>query len=346
MYNNILKAHHLTNLTVVFFGSSGFGKTSTVIDYTKSVGAKLIDKRTSTIEPLALFLPFLNKDTKEIDVYFTQWVNAMLHAESHTVIFLDEITNPSCPEVYSIMKELLGERTILGRPISKHIQFIGASNLSSEDTGVKDLPDSLMTRITKIDFAPTVTDVLAHMEPEEVRFFSQNTDLLAKPNIEENMQTPNPRQIRACTRLFKTGLLSFSELKMCFAGRIGKEAGLAYADFLASPRNQENELPQQITVNNLLYIKSFETAGRALEVTHFLKRDGLDRSAIALYLAEHAGAEVARNLHESKIELPRIEQSLNGKPAGMPWQIYAKSRNVLKFLKQKEEQTNDATHTA
>lgn len=329
-YNTIFQAHYVARLTSILHGSSGFGKTATVRAYAEFAGAKLIDKRLSVIDPLTLSLPYVSDDRETIKYAFAEWIGIdLFKAKEHTIIFFDEITNPSSPEVYNVMKELLGERTLFGRKVSDFIQFIGATNLESEDIGVKEMPDSLWKRCTHIKFVPTTESILKHLDKEARKFFAKNTSLLRKPETPEFKLDAAPRQIDACVKLFKTNLLTETELRICFAGRIGEEAGFAFADYLTHESKGQKELPEQLTMENLAFLQSFEDDGRALEVIQFIKQDHIDKKAIAQYLAQYAGAEVARSFHESGIKLPFVTNPCVDRPAGMPWQTYASGRRAI-----------------
>lgn len=332
MYNNILLAHHKVNQTLIFHGSSGFGKTTNVKLYAEWVGARLIDKRTSTMDPLTLFLPWLSSDKSTIETALATWVHDMINATSHTIIFLDEITNPSSPEVYSVLKELLGERTILGRKISPHVQFIGASNLTSEDTGVKEMPNSLWTRATHILFAPTSRQIIGNLLPEARMFFANKPDLLAKPAVEDFPLKPQPRQIDDCIRIFRTGILEPSELRQVCAGKIGKDVGYIFADeLIESMTERKSPFPDTLNTTSMTIVKELEDRGMSLEILHYLQRDNHDKAMVAQYLAEFAGPELSRNAHEAKLQLPLVPNACVGREAGMPWQLYCSARNSIRF---------------
>jgi hypothetical protein len=328
-YNAIFLAHHKTHQTSILHGSSGFGKTATVRAYAQAVNAKLIDKRMSTVDPLTLFLPWLTDDKSTINTALVDWVQAMITCDTHTIIFLDEITNPSSPEVFNVLKELLGERTILGRPISSYIQFIGASNLVEEDTGVKELPDSLWKRATHLAFIPTTSDIVEHLKGSAKTFFSRNSGLLRKPMHPKFPIDAVPRQINACVDLAETGILDDSSLKICCAGKLGTEAGFALAEFIINQRKQKNVFPEVFTRAHSDMLSQYEQEGRALEVVTYLKGDQHVKEDVAYYLATTAMPETARAFHEAKIVLPPVKEALYKLPGGMGWQIYAGKRCAL-----------------
>ena len=329
-YNNIFAAHRVTQQTVILHGSSGFGKTSTVREYVKASGAVLIDKRLSMIDPLTMFLPYRGEDGA-IHTALAPWVQQMVEATVHTVVFFDEITNPSSPEVFNVMKEILGERTILGLPISKHVQFIGASNLMDEDTGVKEMPDSLWKRATHLSFTPSVPDILSHLGTDARKFFAKNSSLLHKPALAKFPLHAAPRQVNACLDLFNTGVLTDTEFRICCIGRIGEEAGIALATHLSTKRTQVHEFPEVLTKDDFDLIREMETIGRSLEVTTYLKQDNHDKAVVAEYLAHHGSPEVCRIFHEAKVSLPVVSKGDGVLPPGLAWPAYAANRNALVF---------------
>lgn len=230
----IINAHYLTRQAICFWGSSGYGKTSTVRAAAKELGYEMVDMRLSYRDPLSLFLPLVAGD--KIEYIFSDVLDVMFSAKTPTIIFLDEITNPSSPEIYNVLKELLNERTFLGRKVSDFIVFVAASNWASEDTGVKELPDSLMRRMTHIAFSPDKVAITQKLQPLAKKFFSGATanSLLPLGHIEDFNLKPCPRQIDACERLAVEGGLRGAALRQVLSGRIGSAAGTAFADFLES----------------------------------------------------------------------------------------------------------------
>lgn len=325
-YNNILRAHAQTQLTTILHGSSGFGKTSTIRAYAKEFGLKIIDKRLSMIDPLTIFMPRVVDD--KIEMVMADWVHEMLTATAPVVVFFDEITNPSSPELFNIMKELLGERTIFGHKIPNCVQFVGASNLVSEDSGVKELPDSLWKRATHLAFAPDMNTMLEHLPESAQSLFSRNPQLMFKPKVEEFPLTAVPRQINNCVALFETGLLDKTEARICFAGRIGTEAGYALAEHLFSLKKQERVYPKKLTEKNFKVLVAAEEEGLGLEVVQYLKGEQ-PKDIVALYLATTASPEVCRAMYEAKISLPPVNKELNGLPANLAWVAYAAARKAI-----------------
>jgi hypothetical protein len=237
-YAAIIKAHHLTKQALCLWGSSGYGKTSTVRAAAEELGYKLVDMRLSYRDPLSLFLPIVNDGV--IEYVFSDVIKFMFEATEPTIVFLDEITNPSSPEIYNVLKELLNERTILGKRVSDQIVFVAASNWASEDIGVKELPDSLMRRMTHIAFSPDKMAIVSKLQPMAQKFFSGATahKLLPGGHIEDFNLTACPRQVDACERLAVDGGLRGSALRQVFIGRIGPAAGIAFADHIEQELSQ------------------------------------------------------------------------------------------------------------
>lgn len=231
-FASIIKAHYQTKQAICFWGSSGYGKTSTVRAAAKELGFEMVDMRLSYRDPLSLFLPVVSGNI--IEYIFSEVLDVMFSAGKPTIVFLDEITNPSSPEIYNVLKELLNERTFLGKRVSDFIVFVAASNWASEDTGVKELPDSLMRRMTHIAFTPDKIAITQKLQPLAKKFFSGATanNLLPLGHSEDFGLKPCPRQIDACERLAVEGGLRGAALRQVLSGRIGSAAGVAFADFL------------------------------------------------------------------------------------------------------------------
>ncbi len=305
-YAEIFQAHFVTKQAVCLWGSSGYGKTSTVKEAAKTLGMKLVDMRLSYRDPLSLFLPVV--DGNVIRYIFSDILDVLFNAAEPTIVFLDEITNPSSPEIYNVLKELLNERTFLGRAVSDNVLFVAASNWASEDTGVKELPDSLMRRMTHMVFAPDRIDMGSKLRPLAREWAMQgNTGaLIPNPHVESLNLTPCPRQIDACELLFTQGGLRGDALRVVFVGRIGLEAGVSFAKHCMSSLSEDRQkkegvlhkLPAVMTKDTVPLLKQAEEEGHVIEIISYLTATEHDQAVLGYYLGIHAGPEVCRAMFE------------------------------------------------
>lgn len=360
----IIRAHHVTKQALCLWGSSGYGKTSTVRAAAKELGFDIVDMRLSYRDPLSLFLPVVTEGV--IEYIFSDILNVMFHAKKPTIVFLDEITNPSSPEIYNVLKELLNERTILGKPVSDNVVFVAASNWAEEDTGVKELPDSLMKRMTHIAFAPDKISMTQRMQPHAAKFFSGGTasNLLNNGHIEDFKLTPCPRQIDACEQLAVVGGLRGAALRQVFIGRIGPEAGVVFATYIEEALSGSDNkplseaasllatLPPTMTKADVPTLVKLEEMGHVSEILGYILAEGQDQAAVAKYLGLHAGAEIVRAVFEREKyngyfvdlddllaavedyaakhpEVPREELADYKQP--VPWALPAYTRGVLQI---------------
>jgi len=286
-YNKIFKPHHIgTNKqhTVILHGSSGFGKTATVESYAEEVKAKLVNVRLSHLDSLNLYLPYVKEGTKgsTIATADSELINTLYTAKKHTVVFLDEFTNPSSKEIYNVFKELLCERTFNNRKISKHIQFIAATNLTEEDNGVVEMPDSLWKRMTHVAFAPDKTTTTQYLAPLASEFFTsgETADLIRQPitmDFSEYLDAV-PRQIDATTDILENNKgLSLSEMKIIANGRLGSNVGIPFATFIHDKINNVKEikdlisLPNRISVPTFADLATLQDEGEVLRVIGYLQ---------------------------------------------------------------------------
>ncbi len=309
-YAEIIQAHFITKQALCLWGSSGYGKTSTVKAAAKTLNMDLVDMRLSYRDPLSLFLPMIQEKgaNKVIEYIFSDVLDVMFHAERPTIVFLDEITNPSSPEIYNVLKELLNERTFLGKPVSEQIVFVAASNWATEDTGVKELPDSLMRRMTHMIFAPDRVDMNNKLSglAKEWANNGNTAALIPSPHVEDLKLTPCPRQIDACELLFSKGGLRGDALRVCFVGRIGTEAGISFAkyclDSLGKERGEKigilHQLPPVMTRDTVPILKQAEEDGHVIEIVSYLTGVEHDQAVLGYYLGVHAGPEVCRAMFE------------------------------------------------
>ncbi len=334
-YADVIRAHHAAKLAVLLSGSSGFGKTQTVLAAAKELGFQCVDVRMSYRDPLSLFLPIIESQkngTKVMDYVLSDFLNCLFTASVPTVIFLDEVTNPSSPEVFNVLKELLGERTILGKHISDEVVFVAASNFTEEDVGVRELPDSLVKRLTNLVFAPTPSAIVQHLPILTKEFFGnvERQNLLRKPYIpsETAIQDAVPRQLSACEQLFTAGLRG-DALRACLVGRVGSSVGIPLADFFMESLHRkegkglmsggkvynlpakltrakdidvtvydEDEMPEPTTKGAIGILKEMEADGKVIEIVAYLDKPEHDKDVVAYYLGLHASPEVVRHVFD------------------------------------------------
>jgi hypothetical protein len=310
-YTPILCAHREAKKVVMFWGSSGWGKTASVKAYCQDKGLGLVIRNAVYLDPLNSWLPRENTTLQVIEDIPHAWVKDILTASAPLVLFLDELTRCRSVQIMNMLTELVLERTFNGHPISEHVQIICATNLYDEDNGLVEVPDAVMNRMTHIVFAPEASEAAAHMRTELGRqVLLQQPSVLRVPGIPELPLDGNPRQIDDIVDLWNTGLLSKDDLKLVCCGRVGKEKGAVVAATILDIVNKtELALPPALTYKDFPRIAKAEAAGMGIEVVNLLRASiEMDKSKgqlkshlmVSDYLIQYATPETCRAMQTAK----------------------------------------------
>lgn len=357
----ILKAHHETGKAVVLHGSSGYGKSGRLVEYAKANNLEIHEKRTCYTDPIEVMLPVKNDKEEVVDYYPSRWLMD-LHREDGppTMLFLDEFNRPASMQTFSMFTELLLDRRINGYKIRDNVLIVAACNLGDEDTGVVEIPDAVLKRVTNIPLVPTQTDMIQNMRCKEARkALTLNPKMLDYPaTLDLDSLNGNPRQIDSVVELWNAKdengefILNPDDLGVIARGRIGIEKGNMLSTTLQQMRNDvQFKLPQVCKPSTFEKIAEIEDSGQVLEVVTMLKENvehpASSKTAryVAEYLLRYAQPETVRAIHESQLlsfsfkkgEAPKDK---NGNPfldqrknsprfqqeiaeTGLPWQMVA-----------------------
>jgi len=305
-YDKIFVAHFKTHLLLMLWGSSGYGKTSLVKAFADKYKFDLNVLHAQYIDPLALFIPATG-DMKELGYakfYPADFLHRIFNAPQKTILFLDELTRAR-EETLNILTELLVDRKVFGYKLPPHVMIMAASNFPEEDSGVKDLPDAVMQRLTHIIHAPETKSMLQHIGSAMARKVATSAPaVLAAPGHHLGLFTRLrgcPRQLEACGLLAEVGL-SGDELLASCRGRIGLEAGSDFAFEVGRLRaGSTQDLPTEISEAEFPRILSHEDKLGITEVVGLLKRS-MEKThlhkTIADYLLRHARPETCRSMQQ------------------------------------------------
>jgi hypothetical protein len=302
-YNKIFLAHYKTKLPLMIWGSSGYGKTSSVVDFANKNGFELVVLHAQYLDPLALFVPSTAemKDLGYVKVYPSEILHRIFNSKTKMILFLDELTRAR-DETFNILTELLLDRTVFGYRVPPHVLIIGASNFAEEDSGVREMPDAVMQRLTHLIHAPDSTVTSRFLTSKVAReVVGRDPKMIHEPGrfpIHDFLKAC-PRQIDACGRLAEAGLRGDELIEVC-RGRIGIETGTELAmRFEMHLSGTAKLLPDIIRPEEFPRIAKAETEGGVLEVVRFLCQQMTAPSNhphIATYILEHASPEVCRSL--------------------------------------------------
>jgi hypothetical protein len=293
--DNIIKAHIRSRKSLLIWGSSGFGKSAKVAFFTRT--KELIGKEgvECFILPMAdksaidmFMLAIVNDKAEE---YPTWWIRKLCSPSDENgkpypdmVLFLDEITRAN-PSMLPIIMEIANDRRIAGRPMRDNISVIAASNFDDEDGGHQDLTlnQAGMRRFTHVtnvlDYATAhkhttnpykraVMDLLkagSYMQGfKQGNFF----DKFDHADLDCERQRTDAFDIA----VDNMDILTDTEIKTIFCGRVGLSAGERLTDALIAVREKKKKkaLPDQVNYENFAEIHELETTTQRMEVASLL----------------------------------------------------------------------------
>lgn len=354
-YNNILNAHFKTKLPLMLWGSSGYGKTSIVNDFASRFGFELVVLHAQYLDPLSLFIPSTSEmeELGYVKVYPSQLLHKIFNCKQKTVLFLDELTRAR-EETFNILTELLLDRKVFGYSVPEHVLIVAASNFLEEDTGVRELPDAVMQRLTHLIHAPDSVVSASHLKSKSLRtIIEKDPKMIRAPGkfLIHDLLKACPRQLDACGLLAEAGLTG-DELSEVCRGRVGVEVGSDLAVRLQMQLSGRGQLlPDAISPGDFVRVSVAEKECGVLEVVSYLREQlkFSDRHGhVANYLLEYASPETCRALqiHGFSYTFQGIPRKVNGQlfqvnarvdsagsqavvatdiiqTAGRPWQWYA-----------------------
>lgn len=291
-YNTLISAHAKAKQSLILHGSSGYGKSTIVKNYAKANGMKYVEVRCPTLDPNSIANPAKNADTQTFSLYLIDFFADLTKPDtSPTVLFFDEFNRVEYPALLGMFTEVLLDRSILGRKLSDNVVILGACNFGTEDNGVVDIPQAVMTRSTHIVHSPSQQELDNHFDSETSKQFSmQFPETLGAPadggEILDNLSY-NKRQREAAFALWETGLLEVSDMQQVFVGKLGREHGnIMFGKFRDFVANKKNEFPAVFNETTFAQVSAIEQDGKIIEVVNYLKQQqGQER--VCQYLLKH-----------------------------------------------------------
>lgn len=215
----------------------GSGKTTTVSDIAKEMGAQLRCLRLNSIPPEeAVGLQYLDHETRRTIRYAPSWVPAEDGSDGDVVVFCDELMQ--APDEYrkGIMSALL-ERHLGDHKIPSNCYFIAAGNSVEDGSNVYELDRATADRFGIIlvrpefeywanNYAPT-----QDVDPAIMGYLRLRTDhfeLSEEENAVDHVIKPSPRSWIAVSnfiRYCKETNQSDEVVKAGLRGKLGEEIG-------------------------------------------------------------------------------------------------------------------------
>lgn len=219
-------------INALISGSQGIGKSETIEQIAKDMGADFILYHPSMGQPCDIMgLPFKTSESSA-DFLPIGFMEKLYNAESLTVCFIDEIGQAS-PLMQSVVMGLIQSRMINNRSISDNVRFVLATNRVKDNAGVKNILDPLKGRCFIID---AEVDVQGWCEwafendiSKEIIYYIHTfpNELSDETTTREIANIRTPRNWTRLSSFVKSDLVTHDVIKGC----VGEEAATKFFAF-------------------------------------------------------------------------------------------------------------------
>ena len=231
--NELLEAHHKTQKTILLWGNSGYGKSSSVISYAKNKGFKLIKIQCIALDPLTVSFPI----EKEGVMKFVpcEWMNEVCNATEPTVLLFDEANKFSNPSVENMLNSLFLDREYNGHKISDSVLIVGTLNFKALSNTAQELDFSIINRATNVLFAPNKTSIISNLQSKTAQALAMflpiscsgeeefQEEVLDRLHVSDD--ETSPRQIDDLSFICDNSSLGHKALELLCVGRLGDKKG-------------------------------------------------------------------------------------------------------------------------
>lgn len=148
-FKNFFKRKMYNYCNMMFYGHSGFGKTTIARYMAHMLGIKQVKIDMGAITNPLQFIGYDGLQDGSTHFQFNDWITDMQNGDS--LVILDEVDKINNPQVWAILNPLLdGVRRLRFRnydiKIGENVGFVGTMNHQWEDTASQEVSTSLMSR--------------------------------------------------------------------------------------------------------------------------------------------------------------------------------------------------------
>jgi len=229
----LLTAHHKTQKTLLFWGNSGYGKSSTVISYAKENSYRLIKIQCIALDPLTVSFPVEKGGVMKFIP--CEWMETVCNTTEPTVLLFDEANKFSNPSVENMLNSLFLDREYNGHKISDSVLIVGTLNFKALSNTAQELDFSIINRATNILFAPDKVSIISNLQSDTAKRIAQHLpiscsgeeefqeEVLDRLHVNDN--ETSARQIDDLAHIFDKSMLSDKALELLCTGRLGDRKG-------------------------------------------------------------------------------------------------------------------------
>lgn len=243
----ILKIAMINNRKVLLQSSPGCGKTEIVKQVAKELNYDILILHPVVCDPVDFKgFPFVASNGTADFIPFGNLLQ-MMQANKPLIVFGDDV-GQSAQSVQAALMQIIQERKINGREISKEVRFIAATNRRKDNAGVGNLITPLLNRFdTILELEVDSNDwcqwaISRNLPIELISFIRFKPDLLSNFKAEKDIKNfSSPRSCEALGKWILEGVNDFEVWQGC----VGEAFAVEFKAFYDTFRSIAH-LPDQI----------------------------------------------------------------------------------------------------
>lgn len=241
---DVLELHYRKKKSLILWGSSGYGKSSTVRTFADTIQAEVVPVYAITLDPITTAMPVPDTEKGTITSYPGPWLKRVAVTgdasidSKPVVLLLDEINKYANSSVMNMLNELILDRQYAGHKLRDNVFVVGCANFVAESEAASQLDVSILKRVTNVLFAPSAQQIVDNMRSKlgatlagKLKPESKGKELF-ETEILSNLDKNTPRQIDEIAELVAGEALSKDVIEMICIGRIGKDGSKIVNDIL------------------------------------------------------------------------------------------------------------------
>jgi hypothetical protein len=313
----LLLAHHSARQTILLYGNSGYGKSSTIKSFTAKKGWGLETIYCITLDPLTTSMPVAAAD--HMRFIPNEVIHRLCNATKPTIALFDETNKFTNPSVENMLNSIFLDRSYNGHKFSDQVLIVGCMNFVQNSGTAQELDYSIINRATNILYAPDIGDIKQNMQTPLGSLLAENLPMRSSgvaefgeevlDRLEGDPEETSPRQLDAIGEILQYSPdLSDAAIKFLCIGRLGKKKGKLAADVILKNRGLVNVL--DATTQDKV-VKLYKTGERAHVNSLVSSCSDIE---VALYVAEQTASPqltaLVLNKFGNKTMLPNGEMLL------------------------------------
>lgn len=230
---SFLKVAMVNNRKVLLQSAPGCGKTEITKQVAKELGYDILILHPVVCDPVDFKgFPFVGKDGNADFIPFGNLLQ-MMQAEKPLIVMADDI-GQSQNSVQAALMQIIQERKINGRGISKEVRFIAATNRRKDNAGVGNLITPLLNRFDTIIELEVNADAWCkwalnnNMPIELIQFLRFRPNLISTFKAEKDIKNfSSPRSCEALGKWLNSQVVDIE----VWTGCVGEEFAIEFMSF-------------------------------------------------------------------------------------------------------------------